>query len=115
MLAAMGISRAQRLKHRSEFAVVYRYGKPWRSKFVVLRVLRTGAPVSRFGFTTGRALGGAVVRNRVKRQLREMVRSLAVGEGWDIVLNARSNAVHAESRMLARSIESLMARAGVLE
>ena len=115
LLAAVGIRRAQRLKHRSEFAAVYRQGKPFRSEFVVLRALRTNGPLSRFGFTTGRALGGAVVRNKVKRRLREIVRSLPVAEGWDIVLNARSNAVGAEYSSLARTVESLMRKAGVLE
>jgi ribonuclease P protein component len=115
LLAAVGIRRAQRLKHRSEFAAVYRQGRPFRSEFVVLRTLRTNGPVSRFGFTTGRALGGAVIRNRVKRRLREIVRSLPVAEGWDIVLNARSNAVGAEYSLLARAVESLMRKSGVLK
>lgn len=115
LLAAVGIRRAQRLKHRSEFAAVYRHGKPFRSEFVILRTLRTDGPESRFGFTTGRALGGAVVRNRVKRRLREIVRGLPVAEGWDIVLNARVQAVGAEFDVLSGTVEGLMRRAGVLE
>ena len=115
LLAAVGIRRAQRLKHRSEFAAVYRHGKPFRSEFVVLRALRTDGPLSRFGFTTGRALGGAVVRNRVKRRLREIVRALPVAEGWDIVLNARSGCVGADFRVLKKGIDELMRKAGVLE
>ena len=111
----MGISRAQRLKHRSEFAAVYRLGKPFRNEFMVLRALRTDGPVSRFGFATSRALGGAVVRNTVKRRLREIVRSLPVAGGWDIVLNARASSVGAKYADLSRSVETLMRRAGVLE
>jgi ribonuclease P protein component len=115
LLAAVGIRRAQRLKHRSEFAAVYRDGKPFRSEFVILRTLRTNGPESRFGFTTGRALGGAVVRNKVKRRLREIVRALPVAEGWAIVLNARVQAVGADFSSLRGAVEALMRRAGVLE
>ncbi len=114
-VAAVGIHRDQRLKQRSEFAAVYRKGKPFRNEFVILRTLRTDRPVSRFGFTTRRTLGGAVVRNRVKRRLREIVRLLPVTAGWDIVLNTRSNSIGAEYPALAAGVESLMRRAGVLK
>ncbi len=115
LLAAVGNRRAQRLKSRSEFAAVYRDGKPFRNEFVVLRALRTNGPVSRFGFATGRALGGAAVRNRVKRRLREIVRGLPVAEGWDIVLNARSSSVRADFRKLGAAVEGLLLKAGVLK
>jgi len=115
LLAIVGVHRAQHLKSRSEFAAVYRAGKPFRSEFVVLRAIRTNGPVSRFGFTTGRALGGAVVRNRVKRRLREIVRSLPVAEGWDIVLNARSGCVGADFHELKNGVTELLGKAGVLK
>ena len=56
-----------------------------------------------------------MIRNKVKRRLREIVRSLPVAEGWDIVLNARSGAVRAEYSELAGSVCGLMRKAGVLE
>lgn len=114
-VAAVGVHRDQRLKHRSDFAAVYRHGRLFRNEFVILRALRTDNPESRFGFTVGRALGGAVVRNKVKRRLRAVVGSLPVAAGWDIVLNTRSSAVGSEYQTLAEAVESLMRRAGVLE
>lgn len=80
----------------------------------MLRALRTGAP-SRFGFTTGVALGGAVVRNRTKRRLREAIRSLPVSAGWDIVLNARKGAATADFQRLQSQVRELMERAGLVE
>ena len=82
---------------------------------MVLRALRTGRPLSRFGFTVGRALGKAVVRNRVKRRLREAVWSLPVVPGWDLVLNARRGAEEADYRRLRSVVAELMGRAGVLQ
>lgn len=111
----MGIRRIQRLRHRDEFAAVYRHGRPYRGELVVLRALRKDEGQSRFGFAVGQAVGKAAVRNRVKRRLREIVRSLPVSEGWDLVLNARPAAARADYQRLRASVSELMRRAGVLE
>ena len=82
---------------------------------MVVRTLHTGAPESRFGFTASGALGKAVVRNRVKRRLREAVRSLPVASGWDIVMNARPKAVQADYHSLHAELSELLTKARVLE
>ena len=106
--------RAQRLSKGQDFAAVYRHGRPYRGELLVLRALRTGGPLSRFGFSVGGALGKAVVRNRVKRRLREAVRSLPVVPGWDLVLSARRGAEAADYHRLRSVVAELMGRAGVL-
>jgi ribonuclease P protein component len=82
---------------------------------LVLRMLRGEAGPARFGFTAGRALGGAVVRNRVKRRLREAARRQSVKPGWSIVLNARVGAAEASYTRLESELSGLLARAGLLE
>lgn len=104
--------RERRLKDRGDFARVYRQGRPFRSEYLVLRAVATGSN-SRFGFTASKALGNAVVRNRVKRRMREAVTSLDCGEGWDVVLNARKPAVTAKYAELRSSLSDLLRRAGV--
>lgn len=94
---------------------MYRQGRSYRSDLLVLRALRTGHELSRFGFTVRQALGNAVVRNRIKRRLREAVRSLPVAAGWDLVLNARAGAVEVDYHRLRAEVGKLMASAGVLE
>ena len=106
--------RAQRLRQRREFAEVYRRGRAYRGELLVLRALRTGGP-SRFGLTAAVAVGGAVVRNRLKRRLREAIRSLSVAEGWDVVLNARRGAGQADYHRLRGQVRELMKRAWLLE
>jgi ribonuclease P protein component len=81
----------------------------------VLRILSSGRPLSRFGFTTGRAIGNAVTRNRVKRRLREAVRALPIASGWDVVLNARRGAGEAAYAELAGEVQLLFGRARLLE
>ncbi len=107
--------RAERLRERRDFAAVYRQGRPYRSDLLILRALKTGQEQSRFGFTASKALGGAVVRNRLKRRLRESARSFRVAPGWDLVVNCRRGAGQAGYHDLREQMSELLVRAGVLE
>lgn len=106
---------AQRLRHRQDFATVYRRGRPYRNQLALVRALPTGAALSRFGFVTPKGLRPAVARNRLKRRLREAVRSLGVRPGWDVIVVARPPAVAARYRELREAIVELFGRADLLE
>ncbi len=83
---------------KAEFDAVYRAGKR-RSSFHFTVFFRANElPQSRFGFSIKKALGGAVVRNRIRRRLREMVRChrLEIPAGWDIVIHPKSTVERAE-------------------
>lgn len=75
---------------------------------------RTGG--NRVGITVGKKLGHAVVRNRVRRRLREIYRlnENLFQPGWDIVVVARSNAVTADFAALTEAYLSLAEKAGIL-
>jgi ribonuclease P protein component len=60
-------------------------------------------------------VGGAVVRNKVKRRLREILRHLSVKPGWDVVFIARPEAATADFASLRKAAESLLSRAHLLE
>jgi ribonuclease P protein component len=66
------------------------------------------------GFTCPRALGGAVVRNRIKRRVREAVRARLdlPGGGWEIVINPRGRVMTAEFTQIEREVEKLFQRCG---
>ena len=71
---------------------------------MVLSCRKTGRPENRLGLTTGTKLGHAVVRNKVRRRLREIYR-LHEDEllpGYDIVVVARVRAVHSRYTQLER-------------
>jgi ribonuclease P protein component len=87
------VQRRHRLSRSRDFDAVYRQGRSVSTRFLVLywfpRDDAEGEP--RLGLAVPRATGGAVVRNRIKRQLREAWRELLprVAAGHDYVLIAR--------------------------
>jgi ribonuclease P protein component len=80
------------------------------------RFRRTDLDHVRFGFATSRAIGGAVVRNRTRRRLREALRVMAPSfqPGWDVLIIARPALVAADHRALVEILERLLRRGGVL-
>ena len=96
----------QRIYHTSGFGDGY--------LVLYARKNRTGR--SRVGITVSKKLGHAVVRNRVRRRLREIYRlhEDSFCPGWDIVVVARSRAVDAPFDRLTASYLSLAGRAGIL-
>ena len=76
---------------------------------------RTGK--NRVGITVSKKLGKAHTRNRIRRRLREVYRlnEEQFLAGWDIVVVARSAAIHADFQKLTQSYLALAAKAGILK
>lgn len=81
------------------------------------RILRTDLETTRFGMATGRAMGSAVVRNRVRRQIREALRSMGplIRPGWDVLLIARTGLVEVDYATLVKTLRRQLIRGGVVE
>lgn len=78
---------------------------------------RAGGEHCRFGFSVSKRVGNAVVRNRVKRRLKEAARVELLPRielGWDFVVIARKDAADADYHRLNRSLQRLFKRAKLL-
>ena len=87
------------------------------NSYLVLYARKNRTATNRVGLTVSKKLGCAVVRNRVRRRLREVYRlnELRFAPGWDIVVVARSRCVNADFQKLTDAYLSLAQKAGILE
>ena len=85
--------------------------------FLVLYARKNHTPYNRVGITVSKKLGVAVIRNRVRRRLREVYRlnEELFASGWDIVVVARSRCIKADFSALTAAYLSLAEKAGILK
>jgi len=104
------------LSRPQDFAALQELGAIRSHPLLAVRVRRTDLETTRFGFTTGRVLGSAVVRNRVRRRLRGALRVMAPSfqPGWDVLVIARPAIVAADHEAVVKALGRLLGRAGVL-
>ena len=72
------MQRRSRLTGSTRFSEIHRHGSSTANRFLVIRFLSNGLDHSRFGFVISKRIGNAVVRNKVRRRLREAVRASKV-------------------------------------
>jgi ribonuclease P protein component len=104
------------LSRPQDFAALQGSGTSRSHPLFSARFLRTDLETTRFGLSTGRKLGGAVVRNRVRRRLREALRAMAPSfqPGWDVLIIVRPAIVDVDHEALVGALRRLLQRGGVL-
>lgn len=102
-----------RLRTAAEFKRVYEAGGKQISRSFVLFVLQNELSYSRFGLTTPRKLGNAHERNRVRRRVREILRTsrLAIPIGFDFVVNPRRSAINRDFEGLREELVTILGAA----
>lgn len=107
---------SQSLKENYLFRRLYRRGESAANRYLALYCKRNGLPVNRVGLTVSSKLGCAVVRNRLRRRLREIYRlhEDSFRRGWDIVAVGRGAAPGADFRKLEDAYLALAAKLGLL-
>ena len=92
-----------------------REGRRSRHRLVRFVVRRNGRSHNRYGFAVGSRVGGAVVRNKTKRRLREIMRGLPLAPGHDIVVIAEPASASAGIHELAEGVEHCAQRTNLLD
>ena len=104
------------IKLNRDFRRLYYKGGSVGSDILVVYYKKTSLPYSRLGITVGKKIGGAVVRNRVKRLIRESYRLIEseMSFKYDIVIVARSKCAEADFKAVSGSLKRLFKKSGIL-
>lgn len=82
------------IRKNYDFVKVYRHGKSYANKYLIMHIIENQMSINRFGITVSKKVGNSVVRHRVTRLIRESIRlnedKFAIGH--DIVIVARNTA-----------------------
>lgn len=109
--------RKLRLRNRQDFNRIYRGGRSFANgQFVVYWSRQPKVEQFRLGVSVSKKLGNAVVRNRMRRVMKEIVRLNAgkIAPHADFILIARKPAVEMKTKDLERSIMHVLRKAGLL-
>jgi len=106
--------RQKKLLTSQQFRAVYDRGQKFHTPFFSAFFLKTSSLDQRVGITVTRKIGGAVIRNRCKRRIREALRrqeNFRFNDiGYDLVVNAKASLLTADFRQLERVFEQFLGR-----
>ncbi|MCA0756380.1 ribonuclease P protein component [Paenibacillus sp. N4] len=112
------MQRKLRLRNREEFSRIYRGGKSFANgQFVVYWSKQPAADPFRLGVSASKKIGNAVVRNRMRRMLKEIVRHHAhrIVPKTDLILIVRKPATLMKMKEMEKSVLHVLKRAGLLK
>ena len=97
---------SESLKKNHQFRSVYKSGKSYANKYMVMYVKENGTAGNRIGISVSKKVGNSVVRHRIKRLLRESyrLREAMFNSGLDIVIVARANAASVGYQDIERAL-----------
>ncbi|MGB1288285.1 MAG: ribonuclease P protein component [Aggregatilineales bacterium] len=111
------MQRHLRLKHRDDFRRLRREGRVYRHACLMLSVAPNHLMHNRYGMITGKRVGHAVTRNRIRRQLRAVTRLLhpRLHQGHDIVIIAHPAIVEQPFAQIQRIVRQHCEQANLLK
>ncbi|WP_130805446.1 ribonuclease P protein component [Senegalia massiliensis] len=106
------MNKIESLKNNREFRRVYDKGKSLSNKYLVIFFIKNGLEYNRVGFSVTKKIGNAVIRNRVKRLIKEAFRlnSEGINQGYDIIFLSRIRCNQATYVDVEKSILNLLKR-----
>ncbi|MBQ9486741.1 MAG: ribonuclease P protein component [Selenomonadaceae bacterium] len=110
------LNKSEILRDKRDFNDVYSKGRSYVSKNIIIHVLDDERHNGKVGFAAGKKLGGAVIRNRVKRLLRETYRLCKKNLRTDraLIIMGRKNLVNAKVDVAIKSFCELCKKANLM-
>ena len=87
------MSSYETLKKNIDFQKVYKSGKSYANKYLVMYVLENGTDITKIGISVSKKVGNSIVRHRLARLIREAFRlsTDCIPDGYDYVVVARAS------------------------
>ena len=105
-----GFDKRERVRRRADYQQVYDRGVKVHGRLFTMFRLPNGLETGRLGIAATRKLGGAVIRNRAKRLIREVFRRNKLAPGFDIVVVPRRELLDASLIALESEFRSMLER-----
>lgn len=111
------MKRFHSIKKNSDFQIVYKNGKSYANKLLIMYVYRTENPDTRIGISVSKKVGNSVVRHHVTRLVREIFRlhKDKIDTGLDIVVVVRPAAKESDYRKLESAFRHLCGLHNILQ
>lgn len=106
-----------RLRKNREFGYVYKRGKSYADRFLIMYIVPNNSQCNKVGFSVSKKVGNSVKRNKIKRRLKESFRlnSVNIKTGYSIVFIPRAQISKAEYKDIENSMINLFKKAKILE
>ena len=105
-----GLCQFERVRRRVEYQQIYGRGLKVHGKFLTMFTLPNGLLVGRLGIAATKKMGGAVVRNKAKRLIREVFRRNKLAPGFDVVVIPRRELVDASLTAIEAEFRNVLER-----
>ncbi|GAA0106194.1 ribonuclease P protein component [Paraclostridium sordellii] len=110
----MDFKNTKGIRKDSDFRKVYKHGKSFANKYLVMYILDNKSDFNRVGFSVSKKVGKATVRNKIRRRIRESFRLNCdeyIKNGYDLVFIARVASKYAEYEDIEKSVKTLIKKA----
>ena len=110
------LKRINRLKKRYQFNYVYKSGEHFSGEHMVLYLVSSKTKNIKVGLAVTKKVGKAVVRNRVRRQLREIIKKQvpSLKQNYNLIVVARDNITSASFENLTNEFLKLIKKANLI-
>ena len=110
MAVSATLSPAERIRRRADFQAVYNRGAKMHGRCFTVFMLARPDDQGRLGIAATRKLGGAVVRNRAKRLIREVFRRNKIANGFDVVVIPKRDLLDANLTVIEAEYRAIVER-----
>lgn len=109
------LPKPNRLRNKKDFDKVFKEGRGFKEGLLYLKFRNNNLEISRFGFIVSQKVSKkAVVRNKLKRRIREIIKGTKIKKGLDVVLITTSGLENKDFPELAETVNKVLTKAGII-